>query len=56
MGTCIQLQNQIIEIGNKHPLEEASKHPGRLMEVGIPAQINTGRVERIVLTSPCSQW
>lgn len=56
MGICIELQNQIIEIGNKHPSKAAPKYLVRLMKVGIPAQIKTGRVEQIVLTSPCSQW
>lgn len=51
MGTCLQLQNQIIEIENKRPSEATSKHPGRLVKVGIPAQISTGR-----LSSPCSLW
>lgn len=42
--TCIQLQIQIIELGNKHPQEAASKHTGRLMKVGFLTKINTGRI------------
>lgn len=34
IGTCIQLQIQVMELGNKKPPEAVSKHTGRLKKVG----------------------